>query len=288
LFVRSRPLRRLALLLLSALLLLAGSGCGGYFSAGTLNSTVDAGGATAVAASFRLNHGRLALSGGASSLMHGAFSTDDKYDPSVTYSVHDQQGSLAVTQTGTRSDFAMIPTDSSWTVNLNDEIPLDLTVANGGAHLDLNLDTLTIRRLALNVGAGSASISLDGVQSEFTRVQLNGTSGDVDLQMHGSYDQPRVIDATTISGSVKLDLGGATGAGLTGAIRSTSGGITISVPRETGVKVEASTTSGMIHANGLTEISNGTYVNSAYGTSKTTVELSVRSTSGPITLKLAS
>jgi DUF4097 and DUF4098 domain-containing protein YvlB len=285
--VRSRPPRGLALLLLSALLLLAGSRCSGYPSAGTLNSTVDAGGATAVAASFRLNHGRLAISGGASSLMRGAFSTDDKYDPSVTYSVHDQQGSLAVTQTGTRSDFAMIPTESSWTVNLNDEVPLDLTVANGGAHLDLNLDTLTITRLSLNVGGGSASISLDGVQRQFTGLQLNATSGDVDLHMRGSYDQPRVIDATTISGSVKLDLGGTAAAGLTGSIRSTSGGITIAVPRETGVNIDASTISGTINANGLTETSTGTYVNSAYGTSNTTVRLEVRSTSGPITLKLA-
>lgn len=286
--MRSRPLRGLALLLLSALLLLAGGSCSGYPSAGTLNSTVDAGGATAVAASFRLNHGRLKISGGASSLMRGAFLTDDKYDPSVTYSVHNQQGSLAVTQTGTRSGFSMIPTDSSWTVNLNDEIPLDLAVENGGAHLDLNLDTLTITRLALDVGDGSASISLDGVQREFTAVQLNATSGDVDLHMRGSYDQPRVIDATTISGSLTLDLGGTSAAGLTGSIRSTSGGITISIPRETGVKIEASTTSGTINANGLIEKSNGTYVNSAYGTSKTTVSLEVRSTSGPITFKLAS
>ncbi|HEX7103475.1 MAG TPA: toast rack family protein [Nitrolancea sp.] len=286
--MRSRPLRGLALLLLSALLLLAGGSCSGYPSAGTLNSTVDAGGATAVAASFRLNHGRLKISGGASSLMRGAFLTDDKYDPSVTYSVHNQQGSLAVTQTGTRSGFSMIPTDSSWTVNLNDEIPLDLAVENGGAHLDLNLDTLTITRLALDVGGGSASISLNGVQREFSAVQLNATSGDVDLHMRGSYDQPRVIDATTISGSLTLDLGGASAAGLTGSIRSTSGGITISIPRETGVKIEASTTSGTINANGLIEKSNGTYVNSAYGTSKTTVSLEVRSTSGPITFKFAS
>lgn len=286
--MRSRPLRGLALLLLSALLLLAGGSCSGYPSAGTLNSTVDAGGATAVAASFRLNHGRLKISGGASSLMRGAFLTDDKYDPSVTYSVHNQQGSLAVTQTGTRSGFSMIPTDSSWTVNLNDEIPLDLAVENGGAHLDLNLDTLTITRLALDVGGGSASISLNGVQREFSAVQLNATSGDVDLHMRGSYDQPRVIDATTISGSLTLDLGGTSAAGLTGSIRSTSGGITISIPRETGVKIEASTTSGTINANGLIEKSNGTYVNSAYGTSKTTVSLEVRSTSGPITFKFAS
>lgn len=283
----SRPIRGLALLLLSALLLLAGSSCIGYASAGTLKSTVDAGGATAVAASFRLNHGRLAIGGGASNLMRGAFTTDNKYDPSVTYSVDDQQGTLAVTQTDTHSSFAMIPIDSSWTVNLNDEIPLDLAVENGGARLDLNLDTLTITRLALNVGGGAASISLDGVQRELTSLQLNATSGDVDLQMRGNYEQPRVIDAMTLSGNFTLDLGGSTGAGLTGSIRSTSGGITISVPRETGVEIETSTTSGTINANGLIEKSNGTYVNSADGTSKTTVLLEVSSTSGPINLKLA-
>jgi hypothetical protein len=280
-------LRTLALFTLSVLLLLAGSSCVGYASAGTLKSTVEDGGATAVAASFRLNHGRLSVSGGASSLMRGEFTTDDKNDPSVDYAVHNQQGALNVTQTGNRSSFGMIPIDSSWTVELNDEIPFEMSVENGDAHVDLNLDTLTITQLALNAGAGAASISLDGIQRKLTGVELNATSGDVELRMRGNYEQPRVIDASTLSGSVELDLGGDAAAGLTGSIRSTSGGITISVPRETGVEIEASTTSGTINANGLIERSNGTYVNSAYGTSKTTVLLEVRSTTGTITLKLA-
>lgn len=286
----SRRLRALALLLLSVLLLLAGSSCIGYASAGTLKSTVDAGGATSAVAQFRLNHGRLEIDGGASGLMRGEFTTDDKYDPSVAYSVRGQQGTLTVTQTqtGNRPSFGMIPIDSSWTVDLNDEIPLDLAIENGGAHVDLNLDTLTITQLSLNAGAGAASISLDGIQRELTGIQLKATTGDIDLRMRGSYDQPRVIDASTISGSVKLDLGSVTGSDLTGSIRSTSGGITISVPRATGVEIEASTTSGTISANGLIERSNGTFVNSAYGISKTTVLLEVRSTAGTITLKLAS
>mgnify|MGYP001080337557 CR=1 FL=1 len=273
--------------MLSLLVLVSGSSCMGYGGAGTLKSTVDAGGATAVAATFRLNHGRLAVSGGASSLMRGAFTTDNKYDPSVTYAVHDQQGTLAVTQTSTQSSFGMIPIDSSWTVNLNDEIPLALDVSNGGAHADLNLDTLTITRLALNAGEGAASISLDGVQRELTEVQLIGTSGDIELQMHGNYEQPRVVDATTISGDLTLDLGSNMAAGLTGSIHSASGGVTILVPRDTGVEIDASTTGGIINVNGLIEKSNGTYGNSAYGTSKTTVLLEVHSTTGPITLKLA-
>jgi hypothetical protein len=285
--VPSRPLRTLALLSLSLLLLLAGSSCVGYASAGTLKSTVEAGGATAVAASFRLNHGRLAVSGGASSLMRGQFTTDDKNDPAVDYAVHNQQGNLTVTQTGGRSSFGMIPIDSSWTVNLNDEIPLELSVENGGAHVDLNLDTLTITQLSLNAGAGAASISLDGVQRQLTGVELNATSGDLQLRMRGNYEQPRVVDASTLSGSVELDLASDAAAGLTGSIRSTSGGITISVPRRTGVEIEASSTSGTINANGLIERSDGTYVNSAYGASKTTVLLEVRSTTGTITLKLA-
>lgn len=284
----SRPMRTLALLTLSVLVLLAGSSCAGYASGGTLKSTVDAGGATSVSARFQLNHGRLAIRGGASGLMLGAFTTDDKYDPSVSYSVHDQQGTLAVTQTGSHSSFGMIPLDSSWTVDLNDEIPLELAVENSGAHVDLNLDTLTITQLTLDSGAGAASISIDGIQQKLTGVQLAATSGDIALQMRGSYKQPRVIDASTISGGITLDLAHSSGSGLTGSVRSTSGGITIVVPRETGVEIEASTSSGTLNANDLIEQSSGTYVNAAYGTSKTTVLLEVHSTTGPITLKLAS
>jgi hypothetical protein len=277
--------RTLALLLLSVLLLLAGSSCIGYANAGTLKSTVDAGGATAVSANFRLNHGRLEIDGGASSLMLGEFTTDDKSDPAVSYSVADQQGMLTVRQTGTQSSFDMIPLDRSWTVKMNDEIPLDLTVESGNAHTDLNLDTLTITQLALDAGSGAASISLDGVQHQLTGVELHATTGNIDLQMRGTYDQPRTVEATTMSGDVKLDLGRDTEAGLSGSVRSASGAITIAVPRSTGVEIKAST-SGTIEVNGLIEHSNGTYVNSAYGTSKTTVRLTVQSTSGPITLKL--
>lgn len=284
----SRPVRSLLLLSLSVFLLLTGSSCFGYTGAGTLKSTVQTGGATAVAASFSLNHGRLSLSGGASTLMRGEFTTDDKYDPSVIYSVHDQHGTLAVIQTGTRSSLGMFPVDNSWTVNLNDEIPLDLTVDNSDAYIDLNLDTLTITQLALDTAAGAASVSLNGVQRDLTDVHLNATSGNVAMQMRGSYQQPRAIDVATISGSIKLDLASSAGAGLTGSVRSNSGPITIAVPREMGVKILATTTSGTINADGLIEQSNGTYVNSAYGTSKTMVLLEVHSNSSTITLKLAS
>ena len=268
-------------------MLIVGVACGGYGNVGTLKSTVEPGGATAVRATFMLNRGTMELGGGASGLMRGDFATNNRNDPAIDYVVNGRQGTLTLTQAPVQSGFSMAPIENNWSVNLNNEIPLDLEVNNGGAHVDLNLDTLTVNRLVLNSAVGSAQISINGVQPDLTSVGLNSTSGDLQLQMKGDYAQRRAVNVSSISGSISADLSGQSAADVTGSFISATGSITIVVPSSIGVVIEVATTSGTIDAGGLTERAPGTFVNATAGSSPVTMSLNVRTTSGAIKLRVA-
>ncbi|HEX3722763.1 MAG TPA: toast rack family protein, partial [Nitrolancea sp.] len=226
----SRPMSALKILLLVCALLVGGTACIGYGNLGTLKSTVEKGNASTVQATFTLSRGELEIGGGASSLMQGEFITESRNDPAIDYAVRDRVGTLTLTQATDQTGFSMGPIQNRWSVNMNDEIPLDLTVDNGGAHVALDLDVVTMTKVSLNSAGGGASISLDGVQQALTAVELKSTGGDLNLEMTGHYAQARTIDAASMSGSITADLSGQSPANLTGSFKSTTGTITIVVP----------------------------------------------------------
>jgi hypothetical protein len=275
------------MLTLVSVMLIAAVACFGYGNVGTLKSTVETGGAVAVQAKFTLNRGALELGGGASGLMQGEFATNSRNDPAIDYAVHERQGTLTVAQAAVQTGFGIAPIENNWSINLNDEMPLDLEIDNGGAHADLNLDTLTVSKLSLSSSVGGAAISIAGVQPELTSVGLNSTSGDVQLQMNGNYARRHAVNVSSTSGSISADLSGRSAADVTGSFKSATGPITIVVPSAIGVEIEISTTSGTVDASGLTERSAGTFVNAAFGSTKVTMLLNVRTTSGAIKLRVA-
>src|SRR6185312_8739380 len=280
-----RPTKVPSILLILSVLLVVGNACIGFGDLGTLKSTVETGGADAAQASFRLNRGELNVGGGASSLMQAEFITNSRDDPRVDYQVHNQQGALTVTQAAEQTAFSMGPIENSWSVDLNDDIPLAISVVNTDAHLDLNLDTLTMTGITLDTQRGDATVSVDGVQKALTNLVLNSTSGDLHLEMNGNYAQPRTIVASAEGGSINADLSGNSSASVTGSFKTTSGKITVVVPNNIGVEIETSTTTGSIDAGGLTDTGGGMFVNSAFGNSKITMLLSLRTVSGSIKLR---
>jgi predicted membrane protein len=74
---------------------------------------------------------------------------------------------------------------------------------------------------------------------------------------------------------------------LTGSFKSTSGTITIVVPSTIGVEIETATTSGTVQADGLSARGSGVFANSAFGTTKNALMLSVRTESGAIKLRVS-
>lgn len=280
----SKPARLCVVPLAVSLFLLAGGACVGYGNIGTVTRTIDRGNAQRLAASLAIGDGQIDLGGGAAALMRARFTTNDKRTPTVDYSVSDGTGALHVTQPSKPSGPSIGPITNRWVVNLNDDVPVDLSIMSQSAQSSLDLDTLTVTSVNLTQTSGAANVSLGGVQESLGSVSLHSTSGSLRLVMRGDYSSPTTVDIDSSSGSVTADLSGKWSSTLGGTIKTGSGSITITVPNEIAVKVVVKSGSGYIDATGFTSIGQGVYVHSP-AVLPAKMALDVQSSTGNITIR---
>ena len=249
----------------------------------TVSRTVDLEGAKTVEAELKMSSGELDVRGGAGSLLEGAFTYNvKKWEPDVEYEVTGGEGKLSVTQ-----PWSWVPsfggTRNQWNIRLNDEVPIDLTVRTSSAGSELDLGDLSLLGLDVDSSSGSLSADLSGKMPSLRTVQAHVSSGNMTLSMRGEYSSPIKLDAGGSSGNATIDLSGEWKADLEAEIKVSSGNITLRLPRDAGVYVEAKTSSGSIDASGM-KLKGDAYVNDAYRTSKITLRINVKTSSGNINL----
>jgi predicted membrane protein len=84
---------------------------------------------------------------------------------------------------------------------------------------------------------------------------------------------------------VDVGLAGTWQADVTGTIESSAGNVTLRLPRDVGVVVNARTSFGDVLTSGLSKGSlSDTYVNGRYGKAAVTLRLNVRSSAGNVRL----
>ena len=97
--------------------------------------------------------GELNLTGGADQLMEGDFSYNvADWKPEVSYDVSGDKGELVVRQGGSKGSNLTGETRNEWEIRMNDELPTDLVVQLGAGESDLDLDSLTLAGLKLQMG----------------------------------------------------------------------------------------------------------------------------------------
>jgi hypothetical protein len=159
--------------------LLAISGCAPTRSlarVGALRSesqSVELGDATSVRVEISMGAGELYVSGGAEKLLDANFTYNvDRLKPQVTY----RNGALVVRQPDARgmpslqgiTDFR-----NEWDLRLYDDVPLDLSVEVGGGTSNLQLDSLSLSGLKINLGAGDSTVDLSGAWSRDLDVTID-------------------------------------------------------------------------------------------------------------------
>src|SRR3712207_3881346 len=205
----------------------------------TESRSVDPENADFVLANLRIGLGELNLTGGADSLMEAGFAYNvAAWRPGESYEMVGDTGELSVQQRGLGGDLPGPDDSNEWDVRLNDAMPMDLRVQMGGGVSDLDLDSLTLTGLNLDVGAGATTVGLTG---EWER-------------------------------------------DLSAVVRGGAGELTMLLPSQIGVRVNAETGLGRINADGLRKQGNA-YVNDAYGDSEVSLEVRVSGGVGQINLK---
>jgi hypothetical protein len=145
---------------------------------------IEAGGAQAVRARLNMGVGRLKVSGGAPVLMTADFQyPSEEWKPSVAYSVEGTAGVLSVRQDDMSGPRFRRTDRNEWDVRLSDEIPLDLDIELGVGESDLELGSLTLRRLEVRGGAGKTTVDLSGTPKADLRAEIESGVGELRLKV---------------------------------------------------------------------------------------------------------
>lgn len=131
------------------------------------SKTIDADGVDSVDVDLKLGAGKLTMSGGAESLMTGDFSYNKELKPEIDYKTTKKKGRLQIHQADPSFKARFGGHNANkWDVQLNNEIPLDLSVDTGASQSTLHLGDLKLQHLAADIGVGETTIDLSGQQDQ--------------------------------------------------------------------------------------------------------------------------
>lgn len=249
----------------------------------TETQTIELGDATEVHVDIEMGAGELNLGGGAPSLLEADFAYNiADWKPEVTYQVSDGSGRLRIDQPN--DNLGGIPDDDvtyRWTLNFNNDTPLDMNVTMGAGKSTLDFSQLTLTNLDMQTGAGDVSLIV-GTQ-QLNRASIDTGLGETNVQFGGG----RLDDLSFKmgAGSVVIDLRGAWESDMNATIGGGLGDLTLKLPRDVGVRVQAEAGLGEVNANGF-RIQDGAYVNDAYEESEVTLDINIDTGVGTVTLEL--
>lgn len=154
-------------------------------------------------------------------------------------------------------------------------VPLDLSLDFSAADAVLDMSRLALSRLSVEAAASDSRVTFGTPNpSRIPTLELHATLAGVNVAQLGNAHADTVRARTTI-GRMSLDLGGDWTGRTTLELRAVMGVITVRVPSDVGVRIEASTTLGKIEAPGFTA-RNGAYYSDNWAKASRTVTIGGR------------
>lgn len=145
----------------SALLL---SGCFSVFPSKMREETilVEKDKAKALEVDIELGVGEMNVSSGAKEWVEGkADYNTKKLAPHVSYDKHGDTGEIEIKHKGS-TKLGLSKIKNTWAIQLNDDIPMDLSVETGAAIANLDLQGLQLEQLDIEAGVGELTVNLGG------------------------------------------------------------------------------------------------------------------------------
>jgi len=125
---------------------------------------------------IKLGAGNLRVDGGSAKLMDADFDYNTaSLKPIVHYDASSFRGQLRIEQPsgGMHGGSSVY----KWNLRLNDSIPLDVVADLGAGEADLNLGSLNLRSVQVNMGVGEIRLDLRGKPTRDYTVDINGGVG---------------------------------------------------------------------------------------------------------------
>jgi DUF4097 and DUF4098 domain-containing protein YvlB len=248
------------------------------------------------------------IAGGADKLLDAEFRYNvAAWKPEIEFNVIEDKGKLIVRQP--REEGIVGPNArNEWDLVINEDVPMDLSIDVSNGNCDLNMDSALLKTLEIDssngnvdvtlignqsllksvnmdMSSGSASLDLSGDYPSLSAMVIKSNNGDVDTDLTGNYSAMSSVDIDVSNGNVLADLTGHWGSDAQVKMIASSGQITLRLPQDVGVYVEASASNGKIEASGF-RMDGDNYVNHAYGESNVTINVKATVKNGNIELLL--
>jgi hypothetical protein len=227
------------------------------------SQVVERGDAETVKLYVKMSTGQLHIAGGADELLNADITYNvAAWEPKVHYEVDDDgEGRLTIRQPSTDKVSLRKDTRYEWDLQLSDDVPLDMRIECGAGESDLDLGSLDVTDLDIKQGAGDVNLDLSG-NTRLQRLEFDIGAGDADLNLAGEWDH-----------DVDVDIQGGLGA------------LHLRLPEDIGVRVNVTKGLGDIDVSGLYD-RDTYYANEAYDTADVTLEISLQTGIGRITLEV--
>jgi hypothetical protein len=148
------------------------------------SQSVDLDSASTVRAQIEFPAGELKVEGGANSLMDASFRYNvSAWQPQVKYSKNGEQGDLLVSQQGNDKLPVGGGLINEWTVQLANDVPIDLSIITGAGNAELDLGGLDLSKLDIQTGAGVTTVNLDGNWQHDLDVSIEGGVGELTVNL---------------------------------------------------------------------------------------------------------
>ena len=173
------------LLLLPALLALTGCVIGGG-QAGPVqysSESVEMDDSEVVRVDLKMGAGDLRITDGGAKLMRADFAYDiPAWKPAVRYSRQGKQASLTIEQPD-KNHTRLGNTKYRWDLQLNKKAPVDLALHFGAGQARLDLGSLDLRGVELDMGVGQLDMDLRGAPKHSYNVAIHGGIGEATVRV---------------------------------------------------------------------------------------------------------
>lgn len=132
---------------------------------------------------LKMGAGDLKVGSGTRKMIQAYFTYNvPSWKPEVRYSVAGGVGDLVVSQPGhNHTHFGNLKYE--WDLRLNQDVPLDIKVNFGAGQAQLDLGSLTLRGVEVDMGVGSLTMDLRGNPKHDYSVRINGGVGEAIIHL---------------------------------------------------------------------------------------------------------
>ncbi len=239
-------------------------------------------GTTAARVEITLGIGELTLRTGEPDLLFsGQFRTNvPAWKPEVTW----KDGVLKVAQPDTRG-MPGAGAENEWDLALAPRVSMSLKVEVGAAKGRLDLGGLTLTDFSLDTGASDMVVRWDApITPPMDWLRIRAGAANVEVQGIG-YARPREVQVEGGVGNLTLDFTGPWAESARVKVTAGVGSLTLRFPRDVGVRVAVEGGLSNVTTAGNWRLSGGAYANEAYGQAGVTLEVTLTTGVGGVTLE---